>query len=1695
MSSTHPLDLLLKEIRRSSGTRKRDMGTAFERLVRDYLETDSTQSSRYSKVQTYAQWAQDRGLSKEDYGIDLVAEKKGGSGFVAIQAKFYEPQRILKKEDIDSFLSASSKKHFSERIVVDTTEGPWSSPAQKMLDDQLLPITRISLEKLRQSDVDWDKIHQGKKAQTLPKFTPRSHQRKAQEAALKGLKDDDRGHIVMACGSGKTFTALLIAGEMVQEKGGGRVLYLVPSLSLMSQSIQKWHQQSTIPITSFAVCSDAKVGKRAARAGDTPYLDTFDMVIPATTDAAQLIEHFPKKDSSSMTVVFSTYQSLDVITQAQRRGLPEFDLVICDEAHRTTGATFMGEEAALFVRVHDNTYVRAKKRLYMTATPRIYDDNVKEQASRENALLASMDDPATYGKRLFTLSFGEAVNLGLLTDYKVVILAVEEEEVSAQAAHELARDSSELDLSSATKILGCFKALNKEWHPEGSKNPMRRALAFAKDIRTSKSVSQSFADVVESYHSSLTPDPTRLSVEVKHVDGTFDSKKRTDRVQWLENVPQDPDSPTCRILSNARCLSEGVDIPALDGVIFLHPRKSQVDVVQSVGRVMRRAPGKEMGYIILPIGVPSSIEAHRALDQNKKYKVIWQTLNALRAHDERLDATINQMQLGQDRSDRIAIHPGSKALKKMEVTDKVESLPSLSLPHTHHDLDIGGAAAKDPYGGEGALRKNSQDVPPPWMSVVRSAITAKIVEKCGTREYWDDWAESAIEIAQSHISRITGLINPELHPENRKIFERFLAEIRDDLNEGITESDAVEMLAQHIITRPIFQSLFSGRKFVDKNPVSRSMGAVLGTLDENGIHKESQNLTQFYDRIRIRSEGLTDPKAKQQLITELYEKFFAKAFPKTVQKLGIAYTPIEIVDFIIHSVNEVLQSEFQGKTLGSPGVHILDPYTGTGSFITRLLESGLMSPEEIKRKYLGTEGQGAEIHANEIVLLAYYIAAINIETAYQGVVADSEKGGEEGDVEYAPFPGICLTDTFGLHEKDDASSEFFPENSKRRMYQKSQRVQVIMGNPPYSVGQKSANDNAANAKYERLDERIHKTYIKHSKAHLTTSLRNSYIRALRLGSDQISQAGGGVLAFITDAGWITSLAGSGIRHCVEREFSKIYVFHLRGDANKSGEARRDEGDNVFDQASRSPVAMSFFISDGKKSAVKKAKKRADIFFYDIGERLSREEKLSKVTEFKSLQGITDLGKDGWKKIKSDEHSDWLNHRDPGFSQLLALGQKRGKEKEDLCVFAKYSMGIKTNRDAWCYSPSRKQVLSNMRRMITFYNKEVERLHVELDNPSLAEIQKHANCTAYQTKWSGDLFQRARKGENHIFDKNKVVVSSYRPFVTSWLYFDRAFNNSIYQMPQIFPLDPRSPQGTRENEVIILGGRRDRTEWSCLITNQIPNYDLILLSQCFPRYLYDPQTLERREAIAGDTLKHFQKKCKNSSITKEQIFYYIYGVFHSEKYRSRFAVNLKKELARVPVVNTHKEFKAFSDKGRQLAQLHLGCEKAHSNLGEWCPGVEVEEKSAEKKESDPVSYYRVTRMKFPSKDDETRIIYNSHITIKNIPEEAYSYVVNGRPAIEWVMLRQKIKTDKTSGITKDPNAYGLESGDPKYLLNLLLGVIAVSVRTGQLVKELPELRWSEDSGGRAQDRIVKPTPQSKEKSADEKDGSSSSSEAA
>ncbi len=647
------------------------------------------------------------------------------------------------------------------------------------------------------------------------------------------------------------------------------------------------------------------------------------------------------------------------------------------------------------MKVYSNDAIRAKKRLYMTATPRIWGDNAKSRAHEVDAVLASMDDEKLFGKTLFYRGFSWAVQNDLLRDYKVIVLAMDEKLVSSAVQKRLSDSESKLVLYDATKIIGCYKALTKQNMKADvgtDSYPMYRALAFCKDIRSSKLVRDEFSAVVEEYLEYINKENVEnepfLQCEVEHVDGTFSAKDRGALLDWLKDGSDDD---VCRILTNARCLSEGVDVPALDAIMFLNPRKSQIDVVQAVGRVMRRSEGKKIGYVILPIGIPSGIPVEQALNNNDKYRVVWQILNALRAHDDRFDATINQASFGQDISHVIEIIGVTQSTELKAVTAVVDNLPIRSQPARSNI----GIAQRDFLFTDEENEEFSFSV-----DEFSRAIMAKIVKKCGTRDYWEDWASNIAEIANNHITRLTAILAAP-DTRERQAFDWFLAELRDDLNDAVTEADAIEMLAQHIITHPGFQVLFEGYQFTRENLVSRAMQRMLDVLDEANLDKESKDLEKFYASVKLHASGITDPQAKQRLIVELYDKFFRYAFPRTVEKLGIVYTLVEVVNFILHSVNDVLEQEF-GQTLGSLGVHIMDPFTGTGTFITRLLQSGLITPEEMKHKFCH------EIHVNEIVLLAYYIAAINIETTYHGLM-----GGD-----YVPFEGICLTDTFQLYEQE-----------------------------------------------------------------------------------------------------------------------------------------------------------------------------------------------------------------------------------------------------------------------------------------------------------------------------------------------------------------------------------------------------------------------------------------------------------------------------------------------------------------------------------------------------------------------------------------------------------------------------------------------------------------------------------------------------
>ncbi|HZV45274.1 MAG TPA: helicase-related protein, partial [Saprospiraceae bacterium] len=684
----------------------------------------------------------------------------------------------------------------------------------------------------------------------------------------------------------------------------------------------------------------------------------------------------------------------------------------------------------------------------------------------------------------------------------------------------------------------------------------------------------------EAYLDSLPGDKKEqmVSVASKHIDGTMSAPQRDELLGWLK---EESEGNECRILTNVRCLSEGVDVPSLDSVLFLSARNSQVDVVQSVGRVMRKAPGKKYGYIIIPVVIPADVEPERALDDNERYKVVWTVLNALRAHDDRFNATVNKIELNKKKPDNILIG-------RPEYTFDEEGNPNLMAE---------GSPEADQYAKVGHQLSLQ-------FEQLQSVVFARMVQKVGDRRYWEQWAKDVAKIAERQIERITYLI--ENKKDQRKAFDKFLNGLQKNINPSISETQAIDMLAQHIITQPIFEALFEGYSFVKNNAVSTAMQGMLNVLEEDSnLAAQDETLQKFYDSVRTRAEGIDNAEGKQRIIIELYDKFFKAAFPKMVEQLGIVYTPVEVVDYIIHSVEDLLRNEF-GRGLSDENIHILDPFTGTGTFITRLLQSGLIRQKDLVRKYTN------EIHANEIVLLAYYIASVNIENAYHDATIDPDDG--IGKENYLPFEGIVLTDTFQLGETDESEklfSEMFPKNSARVARQKKAPLRVIMGNPPYSIGQRSANDDAQNLKYQKLDSRIADTYAKATSTTNKNSLYDSYIKAFRWSTDRLDPKHGGIIAFVSNGAWLESNSSDGFRKELEREFSSIWVFNLRGNQRTSGELSRKEGGKIFGSGSRTPIAITLLVKNPESKALK-----ATIRYHDIGDYLSREEKLAKIKEAK-----------------------------------------------------------------------------------------------------------------------------------------------------------------------------------------------------------------------------------------------------------------------------------------------------------------------------------------------------------------------------------------------------------------------------------------------------------------------------------------------
>lgn len=1551
-------DIIISNLERENMA-QRDRGTLFELLVVAYLKKEPMYARLFDEVWILRDIPEEYGIPKKDTGVDLVARNRETGKLIAIQCKYYSKDTVIQKSHIDSFLNELGKSYYEEGIIVTSTDR-WSNNANDALLNRNKNIARIGLSQLRGSEIDWEQFSfkEPNKVKLKPTKNPRSHQIPAIEAVVNGFDVADRGKLIMAPGTGKTYTSMVIAERMAEKKQGTfRVLYLVPSIQLLSQSLRGWTSDTKYrdDMDTFAVCSDRKVTKKEKGDNEIEDILVADIGYPATTDYNKLVarqKDIEQSDSKSkFLVVFSTYQSIDVIIEAQKNGFYEFDLVVCDEAHRTTGATELDKEASPFVKVHSNDNVKCKKRLYQTATPRIYGEDARKKATEMSIVIADMSDESIYGKELYRIGFGDAVKRGILTDYKVMVLAVDETVIARRFQTMLAnKRDTELEFDDVTKIIGCWNGLVKRKSNSNiiSHNPMKRAIAFAGTIRESKLIKEMFTEVVDMYIKESGDEGEVIKVEIDHADGSMNALQKNEKIAWLKaEVPPN----TCRILSNARFLTEGVDVPDLDAVMFLKPRKSRIDIAQAVGRVMRKAEGKDYGYIILPIGIPAGVDENTVLDKNEKYQVVWDVLNALRSIDERFDATINKLELNK------------KKPKQLDVIGVGDA------PHE----DEGGFSVTEAVAEQLTLNLDEEE-----FSDIERAIYGKIVKKVGNVRYWEEWSKDVAIIAEQLKMRITVMLE-DIKSEAHKTFQDFLSGLHHNINETISQQQAIEMLAQHLITKPVFEALFDSYSFAKDNPISRAMDSVLDVMDKAGLMKEQKGLHDFYESVRVRAEGIDNLKAKQDIIIQLYDKFFKIGFKETTERLGIVFTPVQVVDFIIQSVNEILEHYF-GKKISEEGVHILDPFTGTGTFIVRLLQSGLISKEDLLRKYM------KELHANEIVLLSYYIAAVNIEETFHSIMK----------CDYKPFEGIVLTDTFETTEQQEVfEDELFKENNKRLKRQRKENIFVIIGNPPYSVGAKTENESTKNQKYPILDGLIANSYAKYSKSKSIRGIYDTYVKTFRWSTDRIGEKG--VIGFVTNGQFIDSQSADGLRKCWFEEFNYIYVFNLRGDARTSGEQRKKEAGNVFGEGTRTPICITLLVKDGSD--------RHEIYYRDIGDYLSRNDKLSILEQSVSIKNIE------WTSIIPDKNNDWINKRDSAYEEYQSILGDVFYAKQD---------GIQSNRDSWVYNFSALSVKENAEKMIDNYNSEVQRLACKSSEEKLTLINTNEGYISWSRSLKNKLNsnKRIEKRGNHA-----VVTSMYYPFVKKYLYYNR----DILEYPRRF-----DESLSEENIMISVSGAGTKKGFSAFITNVPPNYNMLDKGRHFE--LYSLAT----KAVPSKRQFNLSSNFENAlGLRGFDAFAYVYGILHSKEYRDKYQNNLIKDLPNIPIV---KEARKISEIGKQLIELHLNYETAEPYAGAIIETT-----------SNPS--YRVIKMKHPKKGALDQIIYNADITISNIPEEAYEYVVNGRPAIEWIIDQYQISTDKKSGIIDDPNLY---SDDEHYIFNLLLRIINVSIKTVELVNSLPSL---------------------------------------
>ena len=865
----------------------------------------------------------------------------------------------------------------------------------------------------------------------------------------------------------------------------------------------------------------------------------------------------------------------------------------------------------------------------------------------------------------------------------------------------------------------------------------------------------------------------------------------------------------------------------------------------------------------------------------------------------------------------------------------------------------------------------------------------------------DNW-QTAVADFREHVpdlaNRLKELIDQrhETDPAFKEAFADFYETCRTSINPELSQDAVEEMLIQHILTERIFRTVFERSDFTRRNIIAREIENVSDALMRHAVSRDAflAPLDRFYVAIEQAATLCNDFSQKQHFLNTFYEKFFQGFSEDVADTHGIVYTPQPIVDFMVKSVEHILKTEFD-RSLSDTGVHIIDPFVGTGNFIVRLMQD--IQGTALEEKYRH------ELHCNEVMLLPYYIASLNIEQEF------FQRTGT-----YLPFEGIALADTFELLEQEQG--EFFTrENTERVKKQKAADMFVVIGNPPYNMAQVNDSDNNRNRKYEVMDARITETYAADSKATLKNALYDPYVKAIRWASERIGEEG--VVTFITNNGFLDGLAFDGMRKHLAEDFDTIYILDLGGNARKG---LKVSDANVF--GIRVGVSINLFVKTKQDQS-----ETPRIFYYCTDEMWNRKQKFDFLTEHKHTGNIT------WQAIEPNKKYTWLTEGlRVEFETFIPMGTKAAKtakgEITDV-IFNIYCRGIATGRDAWTYNFNRSIHTENIRRMIETYNAEVDRWkRRENQRTNVSDFVIYDDT---KIKWDRELRQQLQRGRLAKYKENKVRTSLYRPFTKSNLFFDRVLNNCVYLFPSIFP----TPETETENQVMWVKVGRD---WPMfvLMANQILDLLPQSGSQCFPFYTYNEDGTNRQENITDWALAEFRTHYNDDTITKWDIFHYNYALLHHPAYRETYEMNLKRDLPHIPFTE---DFWGFANAGATLADLHVNYESTPKYDGLSyieTPGMTVD--------------WRVEKMKFSK--DKTELKYNDFLTLDGIPAMAYDYKLGNRSALEWVVDQYRVKVDRRSGIVNDPN----RETEPRYIVDLIASVITVSLKTVEIVNGLPPL---------------------------------------